>query len=184
MTHSVTWLDRIRIERVVWALDQRLYDLPRKSRIAKRREVRWNLRAAATDIGITDALRNIGNSQQLASEYLDAEFGDKPRSHWVAAAVFLLTAQLLFTAFLSEAAGAFSAGIKAANPDATGTFTWSGIHYLQSSVTYTFVGGKGDSVGGAWTPVAYVIWIGATILVGRLWRAVPTGRRRHQNSAT
>jgi hypothetical protein len=181
MTHRVTWLDRVRIERVVWALDQRLYDLPRKSRIAKRREVRENLYAAAADIGISNALRNLGNSQQLAGEYLAAEFGDEPRPHWVAAAVFLLTAQLLFTAFLSEAAGAFGDGIKAANPDATGTFTWSGIHYLQASVTYTLSGGKGDSVGGAWTPLAYVIWILATILVGRLWRVSPAVLRRRKS---
>ena len=51
MTHSVSWIDRMRIERAVWALDQRLYDLPRKSRIAKRREVRENLITASHDIG-------------------------------------------------------------------------------------------------------------------------------------
>src|SRR6478609_935084 len=101
MTHSVTWIDRMRIERVVWALDQRLYDLPRASRIAKRREVRANLRAAAADIGTTDALRNIGNSRLLALEYRDAEFGNEPRPSWIAAVVFLLTAQLVLTSFLS-----------------------------------------------------------------------------------
>ena len=29
MTHDVNLIDRLRIERVVWTLDQRLYDLPR-----------------------------------------------------------------------------------------------------------------------------------------------------------
>ena len=33
-------------------------------------------------------------------------------------------------------------------------FTWHGIRYLQDTVTYTFVNGKGSSVGGAWTPLA------------------------------
>ncbi len=51
MSDALTWMDRLRIERVVWALDQRLYDLPRRSRIAKRREVRQNLLTAAQDIG-------------------------------------------------------------------------------------------------------------------------------------
>ena len=51
MNRTLGWIDRLRIERVVWALDQRLYDLPRKSRIAKRREVRENLLTAAADIG-------------------------------------------------------------------------------------------------------------------------------------
>ena len=94
MAHTVTWIDRLRIERVVWSLDQRLYDLPRKSRIAKRREVRENLVTAASDIGTADALRRLGSSQQLAAEYLSAEFGDDPRPYWVAAATFALTAQL------------------------------------------------------------------------------------------
>src|SRR5204863_1033478 len=79
MTHRLTWLDRLRIERVVWALDQRLYDVPRNSRIAHRREVRQNLLSAAQDVGTTAALRNIGTSAQLAAAYVAAEFGDRPR---------------------------------------------------------------------------------------------------------
>jgi hypothetical protein len=171
-------MDRLRIERVVWALDQRLYDLPRKSRIAKRQEVRANLRAAVIDIGATDALRNLGNSRQLAAEYRAAEFGDQARPSWIAAALFFLTGQLLFTSLLTEAALAFGKGITAANPHATGTFTWSGIRYLQDTVRYTFVDGKGSSVGGAWTPLAWAIWIVATVLVGRLWRVTSMWRRR------
>ncbi len=34
-------------------------------------------------------------------------------------------------------------------------------------------------VGGAWTPFAWVIWIVATIFVGRLWRVYSIWRRRH-----
>jgi hypothetical protein len=178
MSHTVTWIDRMRIERVVWSLDQRLYDLPRRSRIAKRREVRENLLTAAHDIGTGDALRHLGNSRQLAAEYRSAEFGDEPRPSWMAAGLFFVTAQLFFTSFLSEAALAFGDGITAANPSATGTFTWSGIRYLQDTVTYTFVNGRGDSVGGAWTPFAWVLWAVATVAVGRLWRLVPLWRGR------
>ena len=61
MAHRLTWIDRLRIERVVWMLDQRLYDIPRESRIAHRREVRQNLLSAAQDIGTTAAVRNIGS---------------------------------------------------------------------------------------------------------------------------
>ncbi|MGZ5380218.1 MAG: hypothetical protein ACXWD8_20300 [Mycobacterium sp.] len=184
MSHPVNWIDRLRIERAVWALDQRLYDLPRKSRIAKRREVRTNLITAAHDVGTRDALGHLGDSRQLAAEYLSAELGDGPRHSWVAAAVFLLTAQLVGTSLLSDAALAFGDGVTAAKPDATGTFTWTGIGYLQDTVTYTFVDGKGDYVGGAWTPFAWAIWIIATVLVGRLWRVVPLWRRRHASAPT
>ena len=178
MPHTVTWIDRLRIERVVWALDQRLYDLPRRSRIAKRREVRQNLLTAAMDIGIADALRNLGDSRRLAAAYRAAEFGDEARPAWITAALFLLTGVLVSNLFLGEVASAFGDGITAANPHATGTFT-SGIHYLQDTVTWTFLDGKGSSVGGSWTPLAWGIWIVATVLVGRLWRVTSMWRRRH-----
>ena len=180
MSHSISWIDRLRIERLVWALDQRLYDLPRRSRIAKRREVRENLLTAAHDIGASDALRNLGSTWELAAEYRKAEFGEGPRASWIAAATFFLTAQLLFTSLLAEAANAFRDGISAANPNATGTFSWPGIRYLQDTVTYTFVNGHGTSVGGAWTPLAWALWIIATVLVGRLWRV----RFRRRDAAT
>jgi hypothetical protein len=184
MHRAVTRIDRLRIERAVWALDQRLYDLPRKSRITKRREVRQNLLAAAHDIGTVDALSRLGNTRQLAAGYLSAEFGEGPRPFWVAAVTFAVTAQLLFTWVLGEAASAFGHGITAANPHATGTFTWSGIHYLQDTVTYTFVNGKGSSVGGAWTPLAWAICIVVTVLVGRLWRVASTWHRRRTTTTT
>jgi hypothetical protein len=178
MAHSLTWLDRVRIERAVWSLDQRLYDLPTRSRVAKRREVRANLLTAAQDVGTTAALRHLGSPRELAGEYLSAEFGNGPRPHWIAAAVFLLTGQLFFTELLHEAAAAFAAGITTANPHVTGSFAWSGLGYIQSAVTYTFADGKGEFVGGAWTPLAYALWATGTVLVGRLWHAVTRWRRR------
>jgi hypothetical protein len=66
MPHRRTWFDRLRIERFVWTLDQQIYDLPRASRIGKRREVRDNLIAAAQDVGTTKALRRLGGSRSLA----------------------------------------------------------------------------------------------------------------------
>lgn len=167
MPQAVTWIDRLRIERVVWALDQRLYDLPRKSRIATRREVRGNLLEAAQDVGVTDALHCLGNSRKLAAGYLAAEFGEDQRPHWVAAATFAGLSLLAFMSLLSSATSAFGDGILSAKPHATGTFT------------YTFVHGQGSFVGGALTPLSYGIWISVTVLVGRLWRVPLAWRRRH-----
>jgi hypothetical protein len=178
MTNTVSLFDRLRIERAVWTLDQRLYELPRRSRIAKRREVRQNLRAAASDVGARAALARLGDSHTLAAEYLSAELGDGPRPSWMAASLFLFIGQLLLTSIFFDAGKAFARGVAAANPHATGTFTWHGISYVQSKVTYTFTDGRYDLVGGAWTPLAYVLWIAATVLVGRLWRFVPIWRRR------
>jgi hypothetical protein len=177
MAHPVTWIDRVRIERAVWMLDQRLYDLPRRSRIAKRREVRQNLLCAAQDVGTGAALRGLGTSSELAAEYLDAELGTGPRHSWMAAALFLVTGQLVLTSILTSAAAAFADGVTAGDPSASGTYTWSGIDHLQDRVTYTFVDGHGTWVGGAWTPLAWGLWLLATVLVGRLWRALPWWRR-------
>ena len=178
MPHPVTWLDRLRIERVVWALDQRLYDLPRASRIAIRREVRQNLLSAARDVGAGAALKQLGGTAELASEYMTAEYGEGPRHSWIAACVFLVSFRLLLIALLGEAALGFGHGITAADPHATGTFAWDGVSLLQTRVTYTFLNGHGTSTGGAMTPLAWALLIAGTVLAGRLWRVVPTLRRR------
>ena len=183
MQHTVTWFDRLRIERVVWALDQRLSDLPRRTRIETRREVRRNLLTGARDVGTTQALRNLGGSAELAQEYLSAAFGSRPRHHWMAAGLFFVTVPFLALSFFADAANAFASGIIAADAAATGTYTWGGISHLQSTVTYTFVDGHGSWTGGAFTPLFYILWIVATILVGRLWRALPAWRRRRAGVA-
>jgi hypothetical protein len=123
MPHTVTWIDRLRIERLVWTLDQQLYDLPRSSRIAKRREVRDNLIEAARDVGTTAALRRLGSSSRLAEEYLTAELGEGPRHSWIAAAYFCTLVPLVLNFFFAEAAEAYERAITAVDPHVTGTFT-------------------------------------------------------------
>jgi hypothetical protein len=177
-TPAVSFLDRLRIERVVWELDQHLYDLPRQSRIAKRREVRANLVTAAHEIGAKAAIGRLGSRRLLAAEYKDAEFGDAPRPSWWTASIFFLTGQLVLTSLLTEATLGFRDGIVTADPNASGTFHWAGVAYLQDNVTFTLTNGHAEWVGGAWTPLAWALWVGATVLVGRLWRAFPLWRRR------
>lgn len=170
MPHHVNAFDRLRIERLVWSLDQRLYDLPRSRRIATRREVRANLLEAAHDVGTGEALRRVGNSRSLAEQYLVAEFGDNPRHSWVGAAYAAGLMPLLLNFFLAEAANAFQSGVTATNPQATGAYVWSGVSWLQSATTYTFTDGTATTHGGAWTPLAYALWLLVTAAAGRLWR--------------
>jgi hypothetical protein len=176
--------DRLRIEWHVWILDQRLYDLPRASRIARRRELRENLQIAAQDVGLRQALANLGNGRVLADEYLQAEFGNAPRASWTAAAVFLCTALLVCLSLLTEAVNAFSKGVVAGDPSATGTFHWQGVPYLQDSVTYTAVNGEITSVGGALTPLSYLLLFAGAVAIGRLWRMRPAFPWRTSSSAT
>jgi len=182
MPHTLNWFERLRIERLVWTLDQQLYELPSRSRVAKRREVRANLLTAARDIGTAESLRRIGSSRQLAEEYLSAELGEGPRHSWIAAAYFCTAVPLLLNFFLDEAASAYQQAVTATDPHATGTFSWNGISYLQSAVTYTFDQGNGSRVGGAWTPITYVIWALGTIAIGRLWRLLPWWKAYHRRT--
>lgn len=177
MPNTLNLLDRLRIERVVWSLDQRLYDLPRKVRIERRRELRSNLMAAARDTDTTTALRDVGGSGALAADYLDAQLGPGPRHSWTAAGVFLFTSTLLLTSVFFDAADAFGYGILAGDRSADGTFTWAGISYLQDDVTYTVSDGAHRFVGGAFTPLTWMLLLLGTIAVGRLWRALPMWRR-------
>jgi hypothetical protein len=92
--------------------------------------------------------------------------------------VFFAGFPLLLIALLGEAALGFGHGITAADPHATGTFAWDGVSLLESRVTYTFVKGHGTYSGGAMTPLAWVLLVVGTVIAGRLWRVVPTLRRR------
>ena len=177
MPNDVNLRDRLRIERVVWSLDQRLYELPRRTRVERRRELRSNLLDAARDADTSTALRDVGDSGALAAAYLDAELGPGPRPSWMAAGAFLLTSALVLTSLFFDAAEAFGDGILAGNPDATGIFTWPGINHLQGAVTYTVSDGAHTFVGGAFTPLTYALLAIGTIAIGRLWRALPTWRR-------
>lgn len=183
MPRKLTMLDRIRIDRLVWALDQRLYDLPRHSRIAKRREVRANLLEAAADHGAREALRRIGSSSALAREYLGAEFDDRPHHSWMAAAYFAALTPLFIGFGLNEVSDAYKRALTDAHA-ASGTFTWSGVSYLQSPMTFTVDHGQVAQSGGTWTPIVYVILLVGIVACGRLWRLLPRLSRRSQAPAT
>ena len=174
--------DRIRIERTVSLLDTYLSDLPRKSRVAKRREVRANLRDAAADVGTAEALRNLGSPRRLAAGYLAAEFGDwQPRPSWTSG--FFCGALVLIAAetFVHAMTTTYGDGLLAADPHIAGTVQWRGIPYVSSQVTYIFADGKASTVGGAWTPWVYVAIVAAFVLGGRIWRLLPAWRRRHSD---
>src|ERR1035438_5533015 len=141
MTETLTWTERIRVERAVWTLDTYLQNLPRKSRIAKRRELRVNLRAASADVGANEALRRLGNVRSIAAEYVLAEFGGPGPSWTVAMCVMLPGFAFMF--WLSNARiDAFRSGAIAANPHLTGIFHLSGVGYILANDTFTFANGK------------------------------------------
>ena len=174
MTTTIPWRDRLHLERAVWAFDRRLQDLPRKSRVARRRELRNNLYSATDDVGAEVAVRQLGDLRQLAAGYLTAEYGDwQPRPSWTRAAAAAVLFYFLLSWLLEAGSSAFRAGILTGQPSATGSFSWNGIPYLLDDVAFTFSNGASTSVGGAWHPLAYAGLILVSILAGRLWRLLP-----------
>lgn len=176
MAKKISFIDRTRIERMVWSLDQQLYDLPRRTRVAHRRELRGNLIAAAQDMGTSAALRDLGDASALADEYLKAELGAGPRPSWYGAGLFLATATFLLNSILFDAAQAFGDGILVGNPDADGIFSWSGIWPLQNSVTYTVANGEHTFLGGSFSLFTWALLVCGAICFGKLWRALPSRR--------
>jgi hypothetical protein len=178
MSNTINLVDRARIERFVWSVDQRLYELPRKARVEKRRELRTNLLDAASDAGVAAALRDVGDGGSLAASYLDADLGSKPRPSWMAAGIVLFTGMLFLTSLLTDAARAYGDGIVAGGPSAAGSFHWDGIDYLQTRVVYRVANGEYSFHGGAVSPVGWLVLVVTAIAVGRLWRAIPAFRGR------
>jgi hypothetical protein len=178
MTRSPTLTERLRIERAVWMLDARLQDLPRRSRIGKRRELRQNLMAAAEAIGARGAVDGLGDQRALAAGYLAAEYGERSRRpSWAAAAAWIVAIELGMMVVDHVASTAFRSGVAAAAPHATGAFHWPGVSYLVNDATYTFANGTSTSDGGAWTAWVYVLMLGGAVVAGRLWRLLPQLRR-------
>ena len=172
-------LDRLRIERAVWAVDARLGDLPRRSRVSRRRELRDNLLAASEDVGARQAVRQLGDLRILAAGYVAAEYGElSRRPSWTAAVATLFLIEAAMTLLEYVGRTGFDSGITSATPHATGTFRWAGFPYLISDETFTYLNGTHTSVGGAWTPLVYVLMFAGAFVTGRMWRLIPAWRRQ------
>lgn len=182
MPHAASWFDRLRIESAVWRLDARLYELPRRVRIEKRREVRADLIEAAAHVGAGPAIRNLGGVPRLAGELVAAEYDDERArpllisNMWAAAAVPLVL--LVLVAWLEQAADGFAKGVGAANPTASGTFTWDGLPLVQTQVKYTFVNGVETHTGGALGPLVYVVLLAVVLWGTKPWRFLRTASRK------
>ena len=177
MARPLTWIDRLRIERVVWTLDQRLYDIPRKARIANRREVRQNLLTAArtsvpappcaTSATAPSWPRPTSQQSSATGRGTPGRRGRMGRD-----------VDARHDRVLTDAANGFAAGIVAGTPHATGTFQWGGLSALQDTVTCTAVNGHTSVSGGGLSLLGWALWLAIAVMVGRLWRAPATWRAR------
>ena len=172
MAQTLTRLDRLRIEWTVWTLDTLVQSLPGRTRKAIRREMRTNLRAAAMEVGAAQAVARLGSLRRLAADYLEAEYGqDGPRPRWLRGVFWALAVEAVLLGFTHVGLTAFSAGVEAANPQPSGTYTWPGLPLfgIGGGVTYD---SQGAETGAHFTfgPWLLLCLIAALVLGGRLWR--------------
>jgi hypothetical protein len=176
---SLTWVDRLRIERATWTLDALLQDLPGRSRRAIRRELRDNLRAATAAVGSATAVRELGNLRRVAAEYLDAEYGaGRPRPRWVKGMFWALLVELAFGVSWFVGDIAYLDGVLTADPHATGSFTWQGPGSWAVTSTETLVDGQLQAAEANISLWFFVLLVGVFALGGRMWRILPPWRRR------
>ena len=178
MSHSLTRIDRLRIERTVWDFNFLLINLPKRSRVAKRREMRANLHAAADDVGTAEALRGLGNLRRLAAEYLAAEYGEHgPRpTYWKGITWMVLLLPVMF-ALEDLGKWSFLDGVRAI-PHATGVFHYTGLKFLGLDFMYTFVDGRNTAAGWSQsvTGLELIYLLAAFVLGARPWRLLAPWR--------
>jgi hypothetical protein len=179
MAKTVTPIDHLRIERVVWTVGILVLDLPGRSQRAVRRELRDNLRAAAAEAGATEAVRGLGSLRRLAAGYLDAEYGEGgPRPRWLNGLAWAAIADLFVLGIMFVGWGAFIDGIVAASPHAGGTYSWSVLGGWILGGTVTMVDGRVRSAATT-LPMAILVWFAVAYVLGaRLWRVLPPWHRR------
>jgi hypothetical protein len=182
MPTATTWTDRLRIERALWTLDTHVQSLPGSSRRAIRRELRTNLRASATDVGVAEAIRQLGSLHQLASGYLDAEYEGRPRPRVLKAALWTVAVGtiILWSTFVGHSA--FVDGMEAANPHPNGTFTWDGMEVLGVGGDVSYADGHLRSFGLSFNLWMLLYLVAAFLIGGRFWRLVPRWWRRRSRA--
>jgi hypothetical protein len=161
--------DRIRLELLVQRLDYHLSDLPGARRRQVRREIRANTRAAAADVGLGQALANLGHPRVLAAGYLAAEGRPLPQYRkgvwWAVAALaaYVAAAVIFTTGFLDGAEAASDL-----DRPLTTSFLGAGVEANPGEASFAIT----------FNVLALVVPAVVFLLASRAWRALPPVRRR------
>lgn len=165
-------IDTIRIENFVQNTDfwLELRGARRTRRKELRRELRDNLRAAASDVGTGQALANMGSPKQLAFDSTEGEYEERPL--WSRAAMYASLAFGAMLLWLALTAMAFTAGVEAAGvvgQEVSGTvFPWVGSEFMAR--IHPERGGLAVGVSNAWAVVVVPLLV--FLLTARPWRLI------------
>ena len=164
-------VDTIRIENAVQTYDFWL-EL-RGTRWRRRRELcrelRDNLRAAAADVGVTQALFNIGSPKQLAYAMTD-EYAARPRwslgAMWASITFGLVAVALVLTSIVFLE-GVLATGL--VGEARGGAFPWAGVEFV-AEVQPDGRGFGTGAIGGQWYLLGWPLVV--FLLVAQPWRAL------------
>ena len=184
MAYTPNWLDRLRIERVVWTLDTLLTILPGPRRRAIRGEMRANLRAASAEVGTAEAIRRLGDLRRLAIEYTEAHYGEqRPRPNLRGLLVWSQLAALALVVVVFVGLESFIDGVEAAGA-APGIHEWTTLSpFVWGEVEYDAAGRFRGFEFGTSVVFLLVYVLAAVVLGGRLWRLVLWRPRQRQRAS-
>ena len=124
-------------------------------------------------------MRRLGSLRALARGYLDAEFGaDGPRPTWLKGVFWVLLGEILLLGFTFVAMAGFVEGVRAADPHASGTYSWHLLPPLISIEDVTFEEGRARAFGFTFNVLVVLALPIAFALGARAWRWLPRWRRR------
>lgn len=170
-TTRIGMIGLLRIENAVQAYDfwLELRGARWRQRRELRRELRVNLKEAAADVGVTQALFNIGSPKQLA--YAVTEEGARRRPRWSLGAMWAAVAfgVVLFSLVLTSIVfleGVLASGV--VDREVRGeAFPWVGVEFI-ARVDGAGQGFAAGAAGGQWH--ALIIPAVVFLLVAQPWR--------------
>lgn len=165
-------MDRVRRDWYVFKVDFHAQDVPGGYRKAMRRELRSDLTAAATDVGMSEALEDVGPASVLAHQYKLAE-GRRLPHVW--------TGVIAFAIILYAWAGMVVAALNSLTDAATqlggkGTVT---VHTLWLGTTVSVT--HGQRLLSGWVEFSWptlVVLIVVPLIAARAWRYRPVWLQR------
>ena len=169
---------RLQRDWYVFKVDFRAQDVPGGYRKSRRRELRSDLTAAATDVGMAQAVRDLGPASALAHQLKLAE-GRKLPHVW--------TGVITFTVILCAWAGMMMATTSALIEAATqlGGDRIVTVHASWLGTTASITNGP-QHLSGQWegSGLTLAVLIAAALLAARAWRYRPAWLERRQAGRT
>lgn len=168
-------IDRIRREWYVTKVDFLAQDVPGGYRKGRRRELRSDLAAAATDAGISQAIKDLGPASVLAHQFKLAE-GRKPPHWWTGVVTFTIVLYACVGMAMATANALTDAAEQLAG-DRTVT-----VHsaMLGAKVTVTN-GGRTLSAAVDFSLLTVAVFIVISLIAARAWRYRPVWLQRRQS---